>query len=683
MPATAPAAKERVSVTPETLETSPDGFLAQLRDLHLDLAHVNNLQQALTRILATTLASGGADCGGIYLADAKGALDLVAILGVSEGFAAFVSHYKADSREAAVVRQGRPQQWGPAEIGRFALPGTPQGPLRALCTLPILLDGRAVGAFNLATRAADAMPADCMARYEVLAALATAAIVRARARRELEEREALFRSLYEKAPLPYQSLDADGKLLEVNEAWEALFGYARKEAIGRNIADFLDQASHETLGREFPAFRQRGHVIGLELGIRPRHGAPRQVVVNGRASYDAQGEFVRSHCLLADVTEQRRADAEMRAALAEKQLILDNVVVGLAVFRHRRFVACNAYFESLFGYAHGELVGQSAELIHRDHEHFAERGRRIYAALADGRNFTEEVEFRRKDGGPLSLHVTGRAADPAHPADEPSVWIFVDLSERRRAEALVLDLNAALERRVAERTAQLEQANRELESFSYSVSHDLRAPLRAINGFTHLFMESEQERLSEGGRKLLDRVIHNSNRMGDLIDDILEYARAGRAKLARRQVDLDTLARTVADELRETYPAATIEIAPLPIVQGDPTLLRLLMENLIGNALKYSSKREAPRIDIGNRGDHADPEVFVRDNGVGFDPQYAGKLFGVFQRMHVNADFAGTGVGLAICKRIVERHGGRIWAEAQPERGASFQFTLPQAPSGS
>lgn len=657
-----------------------DDFLAMLRDLLLDLASASGLEAGLARILEAALTCPNIDCGGVYLLDGADALNLVSARGVDAAFAERVRSYSADSPQAAIVREGKIRCWNRAEIEGLGVPATADGPIRALAALPILLDGRPIGSFNLASRGADAIPAETLARCETLSALTTTTVVRAHARRELEQREALFRSMYEKAPLPYQSLDAAGNLLEVNEAWEKLFGYTRQEVLGRSIAEFLDESSHPTLAEEFPAFQQRGYVNGPEFVIHPRQGGPRQVMVNGRASYDEHGAFVRTHCLLSDITEQRRVDTQTRALLTEQRLILDNVVVGITIFRDRRFVSCNAQLEHQLGYGPGELAGRSAEIIHRDREHFEARGRRIYAALSGGANFAEEEQFRRKDGSLVWLHCSGRASDPERPAEEPSVWIFVDVGERKRAEEEVRKLNASLEQRVALRTAELTQANRELESFSYSVSHDLRAPLRAINGFARLLYENEYERLGEEARHMLERILHGSNRMGELIDDLLDYSRAARVSLAPRAVDLDHLARDVAAELGEAYPAARLEVAPLPVIKGDSILLRQVLENLVGNALKYSSKRERPLVEIGCRTEENMVEVFIRDNGAGFDMRYAGKLFGMFQRLHTEKEFPGTGVGLAICKRIVERHGGSLRAESAPEAGATFTLTLPVNP---
>ncbi len=250
---------------------------------------------------------------------------------------------------------------------------------------------------------------------------------------------------------------------------------------------------------------------------------------------------------------------------------------------------------------------------------------------------------------------------------------------RRRladAEESLQAMNETLEERVADRTRELEIANRELEAFSYSVSHDLRAPLRAINGFSQIIMESEAGQISEEGKRLFERIVRNSNRMGQLIDDILEYSRAGRSQLEKTKVDMDALARAVAKDHAEDYPSTTVDLGSLPVVDADRAMLRQILENLIGNAFKYSAGSARPQIEIGLQPNAGESVFYVRDNGVGFDMQYAGKLFGMFQRMHTVGQFPGTGVGLAIVKRLIERHGGRIWAESEPGQGSTFFFTL-------
>lgn len=261
-----------------------------------------------------------------------------------------------------------------------------------------------------------------------------------------------------------------------------------------------------------------------------------------------------------------------------------------------------------------------------------------------------------------------------------------DNRARRAAEEQLAVLNAALERRVQERTAELEAANKDLESFSYSASHDLRAPLRAIAGYAHILLEDERPRLSAEGQGMLDRVMHNTERMGTLIDDILDYTRAGRRALQPLTVNLTDLARDVAARLAADYPAAQIRIGEMPCGTGDRTMLEQVLQNLIGNALKYSSKTAHPEVVVGAEEADGRTVYFVRDNGAGFDMQYAGGLFGMFQRLHTDNDFPGTGVGLAIVKRLIERNGGEVWAVAEPGKGATFRFTLgtggASAPAG-
>jgi light-regulated signal transduction histidine kinase (bacteriophytochrome) len=235
-----------------------------------------------------------------------------------------------------------------------------------------------------------------------------------------------------------------------------------------------------------------------------------------------------------------------------------------------------------------------------------------------------------------------------------------------------------LERRVALRTAELAAANRELEAFSYSVSHDLRAPLRAVDGYARMLEEDYGERLDDEGRRLLGVVRASSRQMGRLIDDLLAFSRLGRQAPAKRPVDMTDLAREAARELTRERGGNSIDISPLPATSGDPSLLKQVWLNLVGNAIKYSAGRDPARVEIGGREDGGEALYWVRDNGVGFDMRYAEKLFRVFQRLHRAEEFSGTGVGLAIVERIVTRHDGRVWAESRLGEGACFYFALPK-----
>jgi PAS domain S-box-containing protein len=293
--------------------------------------------------------------------------------------------------------------------------------------------------------------------------------------------------------------------------------------------------------------------------------------------------------------------------------------------------------------------------------------------IVERRKVRGEREIRCKDGSRVSVEFAASALP-----DGNVLAVVRDVSERKRAQAALAELNASLEQRVQERTAELEAANRELDSFSHSVSHDLRAPLFQINGFATLLRKDRASSLSSDAVRFLECIEHGSDQMGQLLESLLGLSRAGRVALQRSPVDMQALVGEVLMMLRGPETArAELRIGELPQVRGDATLLRQVWQNLLGNALKFSRHAESPRIEVGAERRDGAIEFFVRDNGAGFDMQQAGRLFGVFERLHTDQEFEGTGAGLSIVKRIVERHGGRVGASGEPGRGACLRFSLP------
>ena len=331
--------------------------------------------------------------------------------------------------------------------------------------------------------------------------------------------------------------------------------------------------------------------------------------------------------------------------------------------------------ETLFGYAREEALGRSShELLHTDHPSGMAQ---IDAMLERDGQWKGELIQTTKDGRKLIVEALWTLAVDAE-GNKTVLEANSNITERKRAEEEVRLLNVELEERVRSRTAALEAANRELEAFAHSVSHDLRAPLRGIDGWSLALLEDCGERLDAQGHKYLDRVRSEAQRMGGLIDDLLHLSRVGRAELVPRTVDLTSLAGTIVARLKEANPDRSIEfiVAPQLKCTGDARLLEIALTNLLANAVKFTGPRTSARIEFGQVTDQGSPAFFVRDNGVGFDMAYAGMLFAPFQRLHKTSEFPGSGIGLATVQRVIHRHGGRIWAEARVGGGATFYFTL-------
>jgi PAS domain S-box-containing protein len=382
----------------------------------------------------------------------------------------------------------------------------------------------------------------------------------------------------------------------------------------------------------------------------------------------------------------RRSLRELGRLVEKENLILSSLAEGMyGIDTQGNCIFINPRALAMLGFAESEVIGRDAHGLFHERPpapcpHAGDRCP-VLQTLHDGVKRELEDVFFRSDGSELPVSL-GVAAMTHGDAIVGAVVVFQDITARKQVEQEVRRLNQELERRVVERTAELQAANRELETFTYSVSHDLRQPLRHIDGFLGMLKKHVGPALDEESRRYMATISEAALRMARLIDDLLSFSRSGRFEMSRVAVDLAALAQEVVREL-DPGPGREVEwhIGELPVVMGDHAMLRVVFGNLIGNALKFTRTREPARIEIGCRpGGECDVEVYVRDNGVGFDMQYAQKLFGVFQRLHGVQEFEGTGIGLANVRRIIARHGGRTWAEGRVDGGATFSFSLPQLP---
>jgi PAS domain S-box-containing protein len=327
-------------------------------------------------------------------------------------------------------------------------------------------------------------------------------------------------------------------------------------------------------------------------------------------------------------------------------------------------------------------------LEHVIEEDRSEVDRCFKAAIATASECNFECRIRRHDGKVRWVWAAGEYQVDETKHTRHMAGIIQDITARKHAEEKIMQLNtslmqlnASLEERVRKRTAELEAANKELEAFSYSVSHDLRAPLRAVDGFSRIVVEDYAERLDDEGRRILGVIRSESQRMGRLIDELLAFSRLGRQQMEVEPVDMQAMAREVFDELAAQEPSERhlkLDLHPIPQVTGTKMMIRQVWVNLISNAIKFTKGRDPGVIEIGALdGEDGRPVFYVKDNGAGFDMRYYDKLFGVFQRLHSDAEFPGTGVGLALVQRIIQRHRGRVWAEGEVNHGATFSFTIP------
>lgn len=413
-----------------------------------------------------------------------------------------------------------------------------------------------------------------------------------------------------------------------------------------------------------------------EYRVLDRHGEFRWVQARGLALRNEQGLAYRMVGSIGDITERKRAEVRLKNELAFTRTLIDSLPIALLVVRPNGSISLwNRFFAQTLGYSDEEIGDMLAlRLVAPADKALLEQ--RLDATLSEG-EASARASLITRDGRHIPFDFFARSIELD--GERRVLCIASDISERLSTEAAMRDLNRDLESRVSERTAQLAAALKELEAFSYSVSHDLRAPLRAIDGYSVILATDYDEAFDDEARMLFQRMRAAVQRMGLLIDDLLNLARVSRQNLDCQRIDMSALIEEIGAELRQREPGRQVhlEVPPGLCAHADPSLIRIALENLLGNAWKFTARREKAWIRVTQSRDEEGTDIFcVEDNGAGFDMRYVDKLFGAFQRLHHERDFQGTGIGLATVARIVQRHGGQIWAHGEPDQGARFCFTL-------
>jgi PAS domain S-box-containing protein len=493
---------------------------------------------------------------------------------------------------------------------------------------------------------------------------------------ELAKNKIKFELLFNHGPDMFFSVHPErGIILECNKAAFENLGYRKNELVGRKILNIYHPDSRNAAREYFREFQQTGSIKGEELVVKRKDGSRIMVELKAEAGRDPEGKIIYSMSSLRDITQRKKAEEEIKKGKDWSESIINlapNMVLGLD--ENHRIVIFNKFAEKLTGYTVDEVIGKDWIKLFIPVESKKEI-LDVFDQLVKGNIQIQywENQILTRDGEPRLIAWHNRVIT-GYNRFGMVLSIGSDITEKRKAEDEIVKLNAELEKKVEERTRELSLANEELESFSYSVSHDLRAPLTRMDGFSKALLDNYSDKLDEKAKHYLDRIRISCVNMAGLIDDLLQLSKISRKEFIPGLTDISEIASGILVQLRESEPHRTVitQIEDRIVVRGDPGLLKIMLENLLSNAWKFTRLKPEGLIQIGRQ----DESIYIQDNGAGIDMKYADQLFKPFKRLHSDENFEGSGIGLTTVKRIVDRHNGKIWVESKPGKGTTFFFRI-------
>ncbi len=486
----------------------------------------------------------------------------------------------------------------------------------------------------------------------------------------LQKARDLYKDLYDNAPEMYLSVNLKtGTIINCNKRFLQKLGYSKDEVIDQPVLNFHYSKTLEEGKAAIEELKEKGSIENVPLKIVTKKGKALDMLLSSTVIQNESGEMIATRGCWQDITELKKIQDELREREEHFRLLTENA--SDLISKHRldgTYTYASPASLPLLGYNPEELVGKSAfQFFHPDD---IEPVTELHSPEND---LPDQIQFsyrkRNKAGEYIWYETTGKALRDETGKVTELLCVSRDISERKKAEEIL-----------KKNSLKLETANKELESFSYSVSHDLRAPLRAIIGYSKILLNDFEGKLGGEGKEIAGYIIKNTSKMGMLIDDLLAFSRLGRQEKKDSEFDMNLMVEDVVKELKFINRDRKINFntEPLPHSKGDPALIRHVVSNLLSNAVKFTAHREEAEITISSFIQEGEVVYAFRDNGVGFNMKYVGKIFDVFQRLHSEAEFPGTGIGLALAQKIIHRHGGSIWAEGEINNGASFYFTLPK-----